>query len=112
MDLTRLQEDSLEITDAFLREQHLVVGLNHGNYNNSHWNMMSKVLPLAHATVACGANIHEFQQPRVRMLNTLLISVLQSVRMLHHLHIPAHPDQRNRLIRKDLSRFPLTLSHT
>jgi hypothetical protein len=31
MDLTRLQKDSPQIGDAFLREHHLVVALNHSS---------------------------------------------------------------------------------
>src|ERR1039457_6102253 len=35
MDLARLQEDSPQIADALLREQHLVVGLNHGSSSST-----------------------------------------------------------------------------
>lgn len=35
MHLTGLQQDFPQIRDAFLREQHLVVGLNHGNSNST-----------------------------------------------------------------------------
>ena len=35
MDFARLQENSAEIAHAFLRDQHLVVGLNHNNTNST-----------------------------------------------------------------------------
>jgi hypothetical protein len=35
MDLTRIQEDSPQIGDALLCEQHLVVGLNHGGITST-----------------------------------------------------------------------------
>jgi len=35
MDLTRLQQDSPQIGDALLREQHLVVGLNQGRSSST-----------------------------------------------------------------------------
>ena len=35
MDFARLQEDSVEIAHALLRDEHLVVGLNHGSTNST-----------------------------------------------------------------------------
>jgi len=35
MDFARFQEDSPQIADALLREQHLVVGLNHGSSSST-----------------------------------------------------------------------------
>jgi hypothetical protein len=35
MDLARLQEDSAKVANALLREQHLVVGLNHGSFTST-----------------------------------------------------------------------------
>jgi hypothetical protein len=35
MDLARLEEDSPQIADALLREQHLFVGLNHGSSSST-----------------------------------------------------------------------------
>jgi hypothetical protein len=35
MDLARLQEDSAKVANALLREQHLVVGLNHGSSSST-----------------------------------------------------------------------------
>lgn len=35
MDLTRLQEDSAEVPNALLREQHLIVSLNHGSSSST-----------------------------------------------------------------------------
>lgn len=35
MDFTRLQEDPAKIANALLRDQHLVVGLNHGSTNST-----------------------------------------------------------------------------
>jgi hypothetical protein len=35
MDLARLQQNSAQVADALLREQHLVVCLNHGSSNST-----------------------------------------------------------------------------
>jgi hypothetical protein len=35
MDLARLQEDSAKVANALLREQHLVVGSNHGSSSST-----------------------------------------------------------------------------
>src|SRR5450759_5311831 len=47
MDLARLQEDSPQIADALLREQHLVVGLNHGSSSSTIANGPMSSVPFA-----------------------------------------------------------------
>jgi hypothetical protein len=54
---------------------------------------LCRLLPFSDVKLTRRANLYKFLQARVRMLSALLITILQPIGVLHHVHRHAPPDQ-------------------